>query len=468
MHLHENEKSTNASPILFYQDELNQSIVTSNASMLLAEKRWLTEVVVQRVNAIESGSVFDDDLLTPIILTESGAFADLVHSWRLNASERLLLLVGLLPYIAPQTLTALLRDEQHVLRVRFPEFGGVIDPGSRHFIPTMQTALFLLCGADEEQAMYQELFFREKSRLFRDGVLQEQPSDGTNERTNARNQLLLVMPEYVDYLLTTRKPNPGFGRSFPATQVQSPLTWDDLVLPPATRKGVNEFVQYLEVLPTLVERSKRFNASTPCLFYGSPGTGKTLTASLIGKHLSREVYKVDLSMVVSKYVGETEKNLAYLFDRAKGRDWILFFDEADSLFSSRTSVGSAQDKWANLEVSYLLQRLEEHQGVTILSTNLKGNLDNAMIRRFRFMINFARPNLSERKILWQKSLPAYYHYAEDVDLTQLAQHDLTGANIANILLKACVSAELAQGNTVTREMLLHAIRDEFLKENRTP
>src|SRR5204863_2251929 len=139
---------------------------------------------------------------------------------------------------------------------------------------------------------------------------------------------------------------------------------------------------------------------------GPPGTGKTLTAGLLGKEFNKDVYRVDLSQIVSKYIGETEKNLSKIFDRAEHKDWILFFDEADALFGKRTNVQSSHDKYANQEVSYLLQRVEDYAGLLILSSNFKNNLDDAFIRRFHEVVHFPLPDARQRLILWEKSLPS--------------------------------------------------------------
>ena len=143
------------------------------------------------------------------------------------------------------------------------------------------------------------------------------------------------------------------------------------------------------------------------LFHGPPGTGKTLTAGLLGKIAQKDVYRIDLSMVISKYIGETEKNLARLFDKAERKDWILFFDEADSLFGKRGQVKDAHDKYANQEVSYLLQRVEAYNGLVILASNFKNNIDEAFLRRFQSIIYFPLPAKEELELGlgWRVSWP---------------------------------------------------------------
>jgi len=157
------------------------------------------------------------------------------------------------------------------------------------------------------------------------------------------------------------------------------------------------------------------------LFSGPPGTGKTLTASLLGKYTKCDVFRIDLSLVVSKYIGETEKNLSKLFDRAENEDWILFFDEADALFGKRTGVRDAHDKYANQEVSYLLQRIESHSGLVILATNMKNNIDSAFTRRFNSIIEFEILSTPERLILWGNNIPKNIKLDKDVNLEELSR-----------------------------------------------
>lgn len=169
------------------------------------------------------------------------------------------------------------------------------------------------------------------------------------------------------------------------------------------------------------------------LFYGEPGTGKTLAASLLGKYTERPVFRVDVSMLVSKYIGETEKQLAKLFDKAENKNWILFFDEADAIFGKRTSVKDAHDKYANQEVSYLLQRIETFSGLIILASNFKNNMDKAFTRRFHSCIKFNNPKHEERLRIWQQNLPEQLQL-EEINLSQIAKrYELTGSNIMNII-----------------------------------
>lgn len=203
------------------------------------------------------------------------------------------------------------------------------------------------------------------------------------------------------------------------------------------------------------------------MFFGPPGTGKTMTASLLGKYTNRDVYRIDLSMVVSKYIGETEKNLSSLFNKARNRDWILFFDEADAIFGKRTNVRDAHDKYANQEVSYLLQRIEAHPGLVILASNFKNNIDDAFTRRFNSIVEFEMPEYDQRLELWQRSLPPNVVLGTDVSLEEFAyQYDISGANIINVIHYACLKQLENASPTLEYQYLLDGVRREYEKEGR--
>jgi SpoVK/Ycf46/Vps4 family AAA+-type ATPase len=188
---------------------------------------------------------------------------------------------------------------------------------------------------------------------------------------------------------------------------------------------------------------------------------------LLGKSTRREVYKVDLSLVVSKYIGETEKNLARVFDEAQHKGWILFFDEADALFGKRTETKDAHDRYANQEISFLLQRIETFDGIAILASNQKENIDHGFARRFESIIYFPMPRPEERLRLWQQGFSPKARFEETVDLRKIAaQYDLCGGSIMNVVRYASLQALENGSSLVTLEMLQHGIRREHVKEGK--
>jgi SpoVK/Ycf46/Vps4 family AAA+-type ATPase len=204
-----------------------------------------------------------------------------------------------------------------------------------------------------------------------------------------------------------------------------------------------------------------------CLFHGPPGTGKTLSACLLGRHCECDVYKIDLSMIVSKYIGETEKNLSRLFDRAEEKGWILFFDEADALFGRRTRVDSSHDRYANQESSFLLQRIEQYAGIVILASNLKANIDDAFLRRFDSIISFTIPRQDERLRIWRNAFPAKAVLDNSVDLGRVAEkHEISGGTIMNVVRYVSLKALSRGENRIRLDDLEEGIRREQLKEGR--
>ncbi len=262
-----------------------------------------------------------------------------------------------------------------------------------------------------------------------------------------------------------------------AQRLEPKATWDDLVLPKTETALLWQIAAQVHQRQKVYgewgfERKMSRGFSISALFAGPSGTGKTMAAEVMASDLRLNLYRIDLSAVVSKYVGETEKNLRRLFDAAEDGGAILFFDEADSLFGKRSEVKDSHDRYANIEINYLLQRIESYRGLAILATNMKSALDTAFLRRLRFVVNFPFPSLAERRRLWEKAFPAADSRhnlrgtpVELLDYDSLARLDLTGGHIHNVALNAAFLA--AAANTpVTMPLLLEAARVEFQKLDR--
>ena len=247
--------------------------------------------------------------------------------------------------------------------------------------------------------------------------------------------------------------------------------WDDLVLPPEPRALLREMVSQVEqrdvVLEALGARGRSGDRGVQALFSGPPGTGKSMAAEVLAGELGYPLLRVDLSAVVSKWVGETEKLLGRLFREAEQGSCVLFFDEADALFGRRSEVKGAQDRFANLEVSYLLQRLESFDGVAVLTTNLKRNIDEAFLRRFTYVVDFPFPEAPQRLAIWRRLLVDAFPLAPDVDLEQVAaEFKLAGGNIWNVAVAASCAAAESSERRITRRLLAHAVLREYQKMGR--
>lgn len=251
------------------------------------------------------------------------------------------------------------------------------------------------------------------------------------------------------------------------TPVKLNASWDDLVLPAAQTSMLREFLAYLTCEDIVVGQWGASACGGPiALFSGPSGTGKTYAASVLANALGWPLFRVDLGRLVSKYIGETEKNLNALFDAAHGVPMILQFDEADSLFSSRGEVKEARDRYANMEVSHLLARIETHRGPCILTTNLRDQLDAAFARRFQIVIDFPRPDRNARKQLWQRLLPPRAPLDASVDLDLIADAvNLSGGSIRNAALHCAVTAANA-GSAIDLHHIARAVWRELGKEGR--
>ncbi|MGS0743283.1 AAA family ATPase, partial [Glaciimonas sp. GG7] len=236
-----------------------------------------------------------------------------------------------------------------------------------------------------------------------------------------------------------------------------------------SRLGGDEFIL---ILPdTLMQGwglAHRVKPGYRCLFHGAPGTGKTMTACLLGKQHDIPVYRVDLSRIASKWIGETEKNLATLFDRAQQHNWILFFDEAEALFGKRTESHTANDRSANQQIAYLLQRLEDFPGMVILSTNQRSHMDEAFSRRFQSTILFPIPDVASRLKLWEKIFRTeHIALAENINFEVLAeQYPLAGGAIINVLRYACLRAVVRKPAVIELADIMGGIKQESQKAGR--
>jgi hypothetical protein len=397
---------------------------------------------------------------------DDSPLARFVRSVRPSEAEMLLLLTALAPHVVPGFFDTII---QRFLPQGgdFPEFGGARGLNHRGLLPTGETALFLLAGTDPAERLRFLPLFDGECPLFRQNVLALEPTGGGEPALSGR---LVLEREFVEVFTTGKVGLPRLSTHFPAEHLSTAMEWNDLVLPDSVWRQIRDLQSWIEHHATLMSEwgmGRLLKPGYRALFYGPPGTGKTLTATLLGKYTGRDVFRIDLALVVSKFIGETEKNLASLFDKAEHKDWILFFDEADAIFGKRTGVRDAHDKYANQEVSYLLQRIESHSGLVVLASNFKNNIDEAFIRRFNAIVYFPAPSTVERLALLRKAFPPALTLAPDVDLESIATlYELTGSQIINVVQYVCLSALAVGVRTATQDDLVRGIRRELEKEGK--
>jgi SpoVK/Ycf46/Vps4 family AAA+-type ATPase len=253
-----------------------------------------------------------------------------------------------------------------------------------------------------------------------------------------------------------------------AQKITPHYTWDDIVLPTDQLEQLHEIYEQVRYRALVYdvwgfERKLAMGKGLNVLFTGPPGTGKTMAADVLAHTLGLDLYKIDLSSVISKYIGETEKNLERIFDEATTSNAILFFDEADALFGKRTQVHDAHDRYANVEISYLLQKMEEYVGVVILASNMRKNMDEAFVRRLHFAIDFPMPGVDDRRRIWRQIWPAAAPRDPALDLEFMAQEvEVAGGAIRNIALASAFLAA-SNGGVVTMQHLIRATQREYQK-----
>ena len=382
-----------------------------------------------------------------------------------NLSSKLIT-IALAPHVQPNFYTSVLQEFMPQ-GGDFPEFGGVKGKNHRGILPTGETAQFILGGMDVDERIKVAALFKDDSPLVKDGILSLQSVPEGEPQMSGK---LILSQDYVDYFLTGERSKPKFSPEFPAREITTELEWDDLVLTKDVLEQIDElrvWIAHNDVLMNGWEMSKKLKPGYRALFYGASGTGKTLTATLLGKYTGKPVFRVDLSTVVSKYIGETEKNLERLFQKARNRDWILFFDEADAIFGKRTGVKDAHDRYANQEVSYLLQRVEDFEGLVILSSNFKSNIDDAFLRRFNAIIKFPFPNKVEREKIAKKAFPRQVQFEKKTNIPALiSDYELSGGNIINIVQYACLKSISKNSNQIFEKDVLNGIKREVEKEGK--
>lgn len=360
-------------------------------------------------------------------------------------AERIVLLLAMCPYLRPELLDCF--RVQDDLGREIVEFGGIHSSASfRGFLPTGETAMHILAGNDLRKRALVQAVINPQHYLFRQGILSLSRTMGNEPPLSSQ---LILSDEYIDRLVRGKDYVPQYNESFPATILKTDKTWDDLFLNEREGEMVAQARQWVKNYDNVrgIVGDKAMKGYR-VLLYGPPGTGKTLTLALLGQATGKPLYRINISNIVDKYVGETSKKLEMLFLQAANKDWVLFFDEADALFGKRTSTSSAQDRYANQEVSYLLYKFEEYEGMIFLSTNKGVDLDEAFSRRFDTQIRYSDPDEFTRRRLWEHLFINRQIFDLDpaIKVSELAENiQVTGAWIEKFR-NYCVLQTVSKGN----------------------
>jgi len=444
-------------------------LVNINAAVLQREMLWLSEVIDTRLklyfgNPCDYSTIFN--AIPPEHKQADAPYVRFLNHYNTNVAERIVLALSLAPHISPQLLDAFWIKNASSDR-GFTEFGGLKGTTHSGFLPTAETALFLLAGTELKYRFAYAYMFEANHFFSAHDILKRMPA-GNGEPVHSG--ALQLAKEFIDQFTTGQISKPNFSIDFPAKLISTQLDWDDLILPDKTHEQIDEIMAWIKHGPALMNEwgmGKKLKPGFKSLFYGPSGTGKTLTASLLGKQCNMDVYRVDLSMMVSKYIGETEKNLSKVFDMAEHKNWILFFDEADALFGKRTGVNDAHDRYANQEVSYLLQRIEDFNGVVILCSNLKSNIDDAFTRRFQSVIYFPMPGEDQRYRIWEKAFPETMKRLSGNDMRGISsKYELTGGTIMNVVRYSSLMALNRNETEIRLSDVEQGIKKEFIKEGK--
>lgn len=348
------------------------------------------------------------------------------------------------------------------------KFGGILSEGYGQFFPTVRTAIFLLSDNDSEKREYYSSYFNSRHVLFTSNLLQlRRPEDCQG----FLDEQLIFNDQFMNTILHGEVPSLDGDAGFPARRGKRTHTMKDVILDETTITELEKLRRFARNMKKLwqLPNSSRYRQNFIGIFSGDPGTGKSHTAEAIGNELNLPVYKVNFAQLVSKYIGETEKNLERVFDRFSGQPSILFFDEAESIFSKRIEVKDSHDKHSNNEQSFLLQKIEEYNGIVILATNVQNlsqYFDKAFQRRIRQIVTFNFPEYAERIRLWENALAAPFKFEEGLVDRLAKNYQFSGGGIYNIISEGIIEALDRNTETISFEMLEQAMMDEFKKTGR--
>lgn len=362
--------------------------------------------------------------------------------------------------------------EKDNLKLR-SHFQGAINNSSLRFVPFLHTFLNLYFLENKE---YQYNYFTsDKHPLIKNKIIRFVPWQEKQTVLGKMNCVVKLDESYANYFMGSRRPQFDDEIGFPAKLVSSEIPYKDIVLTEGTEKSLEPFKRWLRIRDKMKNENplllKKVRKNQLFVFSGAPGTGKTLTATTIGQKYGLSTYTLDLTRVVSKYIGEFEKAMERVFQKLDGEEAILFIDEADAIISKRSEeITDSKDKYANQEMSYLLQRVEKFDGIVILATNVRDvrtYFDKAMLRRISDIIEFGFPLQKERYTLWSKAISAPFEYKEGVVEKLAEQFQVTGANISSTISNVIIECLDTSNYLIDLELVEKHLQKEFFKRDST-
>lgn len=440
--------------------------INYNSAAWDAEFKFLSEVIETRYDLMLGLTTVHRSIyeikMPP--LAEYSTLGKLVKKFNFGFEERVILALAMAVHLRPQVLDHFFTRNEKIDRT-FSQAGGLKGKFHSGYIPTLETATFVLAGVDISKRILIAQLFEEGAVFTKQNIIKLVVKEATEPKYAGQ---LVISNEYLEYLTTAKPFKPSHADNFPAEILTTQLEWEDLYLEDETIAEINNIETWLKNQDKIMyelKLRKHLKLGYRALFYGSSGTGKTLTATLLGKNLGLDVYRVDVSMITSKWIGETTQNLARLFDMAENKNLVLFFDEAESLFGKRaTDVRNSTDSHYNQEVGYLLQRIENYDGLVILATNLLDNIDTAFMRRFQSLVYFPVPSATQQLALWKNIFANGLKLSKNVNLKILSEkYVLTASNITNVLRDATIKTLQSKNETINMQTLIEAIERELKK-----
>ncbi|CAN5746715.1 hypothetical protein BH11BAC7_BH11BAC7_11460 [soil metagenome] len=444
-------------------------------SFLTTEQNWLKSCIAKRIALFKNGESKDSDIFVlnppPTFDVATDEYSTVLEKYKFNSEERLLLALAMCNHFDPRTLNGFMETPQlqMVSRVLKTDNGLSI-------LPTAETFFFLVAGENTEHYLALHRYFSTDHPFYRESILDlADAPPGVSKFDGA----LSVPVSYRELLLYNKYQPPRFSSEFPAHLLTTKLNWGDLVLMPYTQNLLDE------MKGRLIYESDVRNWETPTgtlghhmrpgmrvLLYGASGQGKTLTTALFGKLMERDVYRIDLSAIISKYVGETSKNLRNLFDTAERKDWIIFIDEGDALLGMRADLSTSTSSTAqsnNHDVAYILQRIETFDGIIIIATNLAHNIDAAFERRFEGRINYMALSVENQLKVWNNVWPTKLEMEAGARVdAMLADNALSPASIVNVVQRLAIMMAEQKQTVVPKELIRKCIMDEAIKYKGRP